>query len=317
VAQQTTADEIAALERVRAEIELALSSNPDWLAFRRGGTGRQLAELALAGNPLYKSWDLLNEAIRDFQAKGARQRGADTGPPRDDLTRIRGIGPALAQRLAERGTTTFAQIAAWGPDEVREVAEALDLGRKISGQNWIEQAALLDLSRRAGAAEVAQPGSLAGADVDPRGEGARPRVPHAARKIKLADVLESIRNDAALRGTKLPSVVLDGQQPEAAPLLGQEQPPAARNSAPGPDSVARVVFEPEEATVTFVIRESVEPASDLARERDAQLGPRSPDSAVSAAASPAGPPDSGDGEAEVVIVAGAADRASRAASRKR
>ena len=219
MAQQTTADEIAALERVRAEIELALSSNADWLAFRRGGTGRQLAELALAGNPLYRSWDLLNGAIRDLQAEGARQRGAD------------------------------------------------------------------------------------------------PRVRDAARNVKLADVLESIRNDTALRGTELPSVVLDGQQPT--PLLGQEQPPAARNSAPGPDSVARVVFEPEEATVTFVIREPVEPVPDLARERDAQLGPRSPDSAASAAASLAGPPDSDAGEAEVVIVADPANRASRTRSARR
>lgn len=65
------------------------------------------------------------------------------GPPQA-LTAIRGITPALAQRLEAMGIQRYAQIAAWTADDVRHVRAALGLGKDISRRNWIEQAALLD-----------------------------------------------------------------------------------------------------------------------------------------------------------------------------
>jgi predicted flap endonuclease-1-like 5' DNA nuclease len=62
---------------------------------------------------------------------------------RDDLTRIRGIDAALASRLATVGVRGFADIAAWGQGDVQTISQTLDLGRTISRQNWIEQAAQL------------------------------------------------------------------------------------------------------------------------------------------------------------------------------
>lgn len=62
---------------------------------------------------------------------------------RDDLTLITGISNDLARDLAALGVTTFASIAAWRREDVRRVGGALGLGRAISRQNWIEQAALL------------------------------------------------------------------------------------------------------------------------------------------------------------------------------
>jgi predicted flap endonuclease-1-like 5' DNA nuclease len=64
-------------------------------------------------------------------------------PPADDLTRIRGIDRALAEHLARHDVRSFATIAAWGREDVHRIGEALGLGRQISRQNWIEQAALL------------------------------------------------------------------------------------------------------------------------------------------------------------------------------
>ncbi|MFM1815133.1 MAG: hypothetical protein RLZ98_1828, partial [Pseudomonadota bacterium] len=61
----------------------------------------------------------------------------------DDLTAIRGVDKSLAAQLAGLGITRFRQIAEWEPQHVREVSEKLGLGRKISRQNWIEQAAVL------------------------------------------------------------------------------------------------------------------------------------------------------------------------------
>ncbi len=62
---------------------------------------------------------------------------------RDDLTLIRGVDAALTRRLAGLGITRFIQIAAWRTEDVRRISDALDLGRAINQQNWIEQAQLL------------------------------------------------------------------------------------------------------------------------------------------------------------------------------
>ncbi len=68
---------------------------------------------------------------------------APSGQPVDDLARIRGIDPELRDQLLTRGVTTFAAIAAWTGDDVRRMGAELGIGRQISRQNWIEQAALL------------------------------------------------------------------------------------------------------------------------------------------------------------------------------
>ncbi len=63
--------------------------------------------------------------------------------PHDDLTQIRGIGPRIAERLNLLGVARFEQIAAWTAIDVRRLSVILGLGRTISAQKWIEQAALL------------------------------------------------------------------------------------------------------------------------------------------------------------------------------
>jgi predicted flap endonuclease-1-like 5' DNA nuclease len=68
----------------------------------------------------------------------------------DNLTRIRGVTPALAAALAAIGVTGFDDIAGWSAATVRDIAGRLDLGRQISQQNWIEQAALLSRARSRG-----------------------------------------------------------------------------------------------------------------------------------------------------------------------
>lgn len=65
--------------------------------------------------------------------------------PADDLTRIKGLGPKLAALLGEFGVTTFAQIAAWTPEEVERIDAKLGrfAGRIVRDQ-WVEQAKFLD-----------------------------------------------------------------------------------------------------------------------------------------------------------------------------
>jgi predicted flap endonuclease-1-like 5' DNA nuclease len=58
----------------------------------------------------------------------------------DDLTQIVGIGPKLAAALAERGVTSFAQLAAWGADELAEADVALNLKGRAVRDAWVAQA---------------------------------------------------------------------------------------------------------------------------------------------------------------------------------
>lgn len=62
----------------------------------------------------------------------------------DDLTRIKGLGPKLAQTLADLGVTSFAQIAAWSDADIDRIDA--QLGRfqgRIRRDNWPEQARFL------------------------------------------------------------------------------------------------------------------------------------------------------------------------------
>lgn len=62
----------------------------------------------------------------------------------DDLTRIKGLGPKLAALLGEFGVTTFAQIAAWTPEEVERIDAKLGrFSGRITRDQWIDQAKLL------------------------------------------------------------------------------------------------------------------------------------------------------------------------------
>jgi predicted flap endonuclease-1-like 5' DNA nuclease len=69
----------------------------------------------------------------------------------DDLTRIKGLGPKLADQLRALGVTSFAQIAAWNDAEIDRVDA--QLGRfqgRIRRDDWPAQARLLAAEDTAG-----------------------------------------------------------------------------------------------------------------------------------------------------------------------
>jgi len=62
----------------------------------------------------------------------------------DDLTRIKGLGPKLATLLGEFGITTYAQIAAWTPEEIERIDAKLGrFSGRITRDQWVAQARLL------------------------------------------------------------------------------------------------------------------------------------------------------------------------------
>ena len=59
----------------------------------------------------------------------------------DDLTRLVGVGPKLALALAERGVTSFAQLAAWTADDLTAIDTELKLMGRPMRNGWVDQAA--------------------------------------------------------------------------------------------------------------------------------------------------------------------------------
>jgi len=57
----------------------------------------------------------------------------------DDLTLIKGIGPAIKTRLHDTGILTFAQLGASSPEKIAAVVTSLS-AKRIARENWIGQA---------------------------------------------------------------------------------------------------------------------------------------------------------------------------------
>jgi len=58
----------------------------------------------------------------------------------DDLTKISGVGPKLAEKLNANGVFHFWQIIEWGPEEIAFMDDQLSFKGRIERDNWIEQA---------------------------------------------------------------------------------------------------------------------------------------------------------------------------------
>jgi len=61
----------------------------------------------------------------------------------DDLTRIKGVGEELIERLAKIGVIQFEQIANWTDDDIANVDEVLSFKGRIEREDWVEQAKAL------------------------------------------------------------------------------------------------------------------------------------------------------------------------------
>lgn len=61
-------------------------------------------------------------------------------PQADDLTKIKGIGPKIAEKLQTLGIVSFAEIADWTEGEALQIDLGLSLGGRIMRQGWIKQA---------------------------------------------------------------------------------------------------------------------------------------------------------------------------------
>ena len=76
-------------------------------------------------------------------AKKAAPKKAAKADAADDLKQLKGVGPALEKKLHAAGVTSFAQIAAWGPEEIADMDDKLSFKGRIERDGWVDQAKLL------------------------------------------------------------------------------------------------------------------------------------------------------------------------------
>ena len=58
----------------------------------------------------------------------------------DDISLIGGIGPKIFKALTDMGITTFAQVAAWTPEDVERIETEIKQKGRVAREEWIEQA---------------------------------------------------------------------------------------------------------------------------------------------------------------------------------
>ncbi len=95
----------------------------------------KLAQLP-AGSSARKA--LLAEREKLLAEKGSNAAAA--GGEGDDLKRIRGIGPAIENRLRVLGIRTIAQIAELSAEEIARIEKELGFKGRIARERWVEQA---------------------------------------------------------------------------------------------------------------------------------------------------------------------------------
>ena len=83
--------------------------------------------------------EAVEDVVEGIEVAAAAAAAAEPATP-DDLTMIVGIGPKLAAALAERGVTTFAQMAKWKARELERVDKALNLKGRAVRDAWVAQA---------------------------------------------------------------------------------------------------------------------------------------------------------------------------------
>lgn len=58
----------------------------------------------------------------------------------DDLLKLKGVGPKILKLLNDLGIYSFAQIAAWTPDQISWIESKLDFKGRVTREDWVAQA---------------------------------------------------------------------------------------------------------------------------------------------------------------------------------
>lgn len=87
-----------------------------------------------------KITEILASGAKAAPAKKAAAKPKAAASTGDDLSKISGVGPVMVKKLNDSGVSSFAQIAAWTPEQVTEFDEKLNFKGRIERDGWIAQA---------------------------------------------------------------------------------------------------------------------------------------------------------------------------------
>ncbi len=73
------------------------------------------------------------------RASAAKPKIAPPSKP-DDLTKIKGVGPALARDLHSLGFHTFQQLSELNPEQISQINDQIGFPGRVERENWIGQA---------------------------------------------------------------------------------------------------------------------------------------------------------------------------------
>jgi predicted flap endonuclease-1-like 5' DNA nuclease len=124
--------------------QLALEQHAELEQHGQTATQDASALLAEARAQLHRASNILTRPPKRLKISQSTATAVPVpidGP--DDLTRIRGIDDKATVRLNALGITRFEQIAAWQPEDVRVIGQALDLGRSFQNNGVVDQAKML------------------------------------------------------------------------------------------------------------------------------------------------------------------------------
>ena len=115
------------------------------------GSGIDMSQATLVGKGAPESKKAAAAAARASTPKAAaapKKAAAPKAAPKakaadgaDDLTRISGVGPVIVKKLHDLGVTSFAQIAAWTPEDIADMDGKLNFKGRIDRDEWLTQAA--------------------------------------------------------------------------------------------------------------------------------------------------------------------------------
>ncbi len=107
----------------------------------RGADGKKVAAPA-AGRGGASGEESVTTALAELEKVEEKEPQLFAEPPAeaDDLKMIAGIGPKIEKILHDLGIYTFAQIAAWGPEEIKWVDQRLKFKGRIIREDWVAQA---------------------------------------------------------------------------------------------------------------------------------------------------------------------------------
>jgi len=128
-------ERLAASERARRQAEGRLAERDRQIEELRQEVESWKHRLAPLARQLQKQREIIR---RQAQPAPSSQ---PAGLPRDDLQRIRGIGPALERRLRAQGIHSYAQLAAMSERELAALADKLAIATALPMRDeWVRQA---------------------------------------------------------------------------------------------------------------------------------------------------------------------------------